>query len=88
MLNITCQLPETVLATLHMTTAEMAHEIRTAASIQWYAQGSISQSRAAEIAGLDRVSVLRELARRNVSAIQTTESELADELDLIRAAGR
>jgi len=33
---------------------EFAHEMRVAAAVQWYAQGIVSQGKAAELAGPTR----------------------------------
>jgi predicted HTH domain antitoxin len=58
-----------------------ACEMRLAAAIQWYSRGSISQSRAAEIAGLDRTGFLRALGRAKVDAFQITDDELNEEVE-------
>jgi predicted HTH domain antitoxin len=54
----------------------LASEFRLAAAIQWYSRGVVSQSRAAEIAGLDRTSFLLALGRAKVDAFQITDDEL------------
>ena len=54
--------------------------MRIAAAVQWYAQGALSQGRAAELAGLTRAEFLGELYRRKVPACQVTPDELADEI--------
>ncbi|MFL6235587.1 MAG: UPF0175 family protein, partial [Thermoanaerobaculia bacterium] len=41
-----------VFSTLRRSPEEVAQEMRLAAAIFWYAQGRISQSRAAELAGV------------------------------------
>jgi predicted HTH domain antitoxin len=57
------------------------NELRVAAAIQWYSRGVISQSRAAEIAGLDRTSFLNALNRAEVDAFQITDEELSKEIE-------
>jgi predicted HTH domain antitoxin len=57
-----------------------ASEFRLAAAIHWYSRGVISQSRAAEIAGLDRASFLLALGRAKVDSFQITDDELNGEI--------
>jgi len=59
---------------------EFAREMRIAAAVQWYAQGVVSQGKAAELAGLTRSDFLEELYRRRVPACQVTLEELTDEI--------
>lgn len=65
-----------------------AHEMKLAACVQWYHQGILAQSKAAEIAGLTRIEFLRELRRRGVPILQVTEEELDEELRVLREARR
>ena len=81
MATITYDLPPSAFAALHMSPAELAREMRIAACVQWYAQGRISQERAAEIAGLSRAEFLEELFRRKVPACQVTLEELIEEIE-------
>jgi predicted HTH domain antitoxin len=59
----------------------LATEFRLAAAIQWYSRGVVSQSRAAEIAGLDRTSFLLALGQAKVDAFQITDDELNEEVE-------
>ena len=52
MATISYELPPSAFAALHLSPKEFAREMRVAACVQWYAQGLVSQERAAEIAGL------------------------------------
>ena len=65
---------------LRLAPDEFAREMRVAAAVQWYAQGVVSQGKAAELAGLTRADFLDELYRRKVPACQVTSEELADEI--------
>lgn len=65
---------------LRMAPNEFAREMRIAAAVQWYAQGVISQGKAAELAELSRMHFLAELSRRKVPACQVTPDELAGEI--------
>ena len=55
-------------------------DVRLAAAIRWYAQGLISQERAAAIAGLDRTDFLMALAREKVGAFHVDLDQLAREV--------
>jgi len=55
-------------------------EMRLAAAVKWYEIGTISQSKAAEIAGISRYEFLEALSRFQVSPFQVTPDELAEEL--------
>jgi predicted HTH domain antitoxin len=54
--------------------------MRVAAAVEWYAEGIVSQGKAAGIAGISRSEFLDELARRRVSASQATLDEIRDEI--------
>ncbi len=51
-----------------------------AAAVKWYEVGTLSQSKAAEIAGVSRYQFLEALDRYNVSPFQVTSEELVQEL--------
>lgn len=57
-----------------------AVEVKAAAVVQWYAEGRVSQSKAAEILGVSRTAFLEELFRRRVPACQVTIEELNEEI--------
>ena len=81
MATITYELPPGTFSALRLSPKEFAQEMRVAACVQWYAQGAISQGKAAEIAGLSRAEFLEELFRRKVPACQVTYEELIEELE-------
>lgn len=64
--TITYDLPPGTFSALRLSPKELAKEMKVAACIQWYAQGLISQGKAAEIAGLGRAEFLEELFHRKV----------------------
>jgi predicted HTH domain antitoxin len=80
MATIEVMLPEDVFSTLHKSPQEVARDVRTAAAVEWYAEGLVSQGKGAELAGLSRVEFLDELAKRKVPVIQMTIEELKAEL--------
>lgn len=81
MANISYDLPSTAFSALRLSPVEFAREMRIAACVQWYAQGLVSQEKAAEIAGLDRTEFLEELFRRKVPACQVSFEELVEEIE-------
>ncbi|MGH8653781.1 MAG: UPF0175 family protein [Gammaproteobacteria bacterium] len=73
--------PTSAFSALRKSPEEFAREMRIAAAVQWYAEGLISQEKAAEIAGLSRATLLEELFRRRVPACQVTIEDLRKELE-------
>jgi predicted HTH domain antitoxin len=80
MATISYEVPPSAFAALHLSPKEFAREMRIAACVQWYAQGLVSQERAAEISGLSRADFIEELFRRKVPACQATLDELIEEM--------
>ncbi len=78
--QITIELPEEIFSALRYTPEIFANEMRLASAVKWYEMGLLSQSKAAELAGLSRQAFLQSLARFNVSPFQVTPAELAEEL--------
>ena len=64
MMTVAIELPDEVFSALRRSPPEFAQQMRLAAAIHWYAQGKISQEKAALIAGLDRADFLTALGRR------------------------
>lgn len=69
-----------VFATLRRSPEEVAQEIRLAAAVVWYAQGRVSQGRAAELAGVSRAEFLDALSESGVPACQETLEDLDEVL--------
>ena len=82
MTTITIEVPDDAFSALRRSPEEFAREMRLAAAIHWYSRGSISQGKAAEIAGLDRTDFLFALAHAEVDAFQVTAEELKEEVEL------
>jgi len=80
MVHISLELPETVFSARRKSPAEFVQDMRLAAAIKWYELGEISQSKAAEIAGVTRVELLYFFALYKVDFMQYTQAELEEEL--------
>jgi predicted HTH domain antitoxin len=80
MTQLTLEMPEEALATLHQTPKEFVQELRIAAAVKWYELGKVSQGRGAEIAGLTRAGFIDALSRYQVCPFQYTAEEIIEEL--------
>jgi predicted HTH domain antitoxin len=78
--KIPIDLPESVFSALRRSPDGFVKEKRLAAAVKWYEIGLISQSEAAEIAGVSRTDFLQSLARFQVSPFQETPEELLEGL--------
>jgi len=80
MAQLTLELPDSTFAFFRQTPDELAISIKIAALVRWYEEGKISQSKAAEIAGVSRQEFLEYLFIHHVSPYQISEDELKHEL--------
>jgi len=80
MIEVQLSLPESAFSATRSTPDEFVQEMRLAAAVKWYEIGKLSQSKAAEIAGISRQAFLEALDRFDVTPFQTTPDELAEEL--------
>lgn len=72
--------PKRRLSALRETPERFVAELRSAAAVQWYHQGRISGSKAAQIAGMTRLEFLDELARRKLDVIKVDLNQLHEEI--------
>ncbi len=79
MTTVSIEFPESIFSVLRRSPEEFANELRIAAAIHWYQRGDVSQEKAAEIAGLDRVAFLLELGHRKIDVIPVDAEELRRE---------
>jgi predicted HTH domain antitoxin len=80
MQTITMDLHEEAFAALRRSPDEFAREMRLAAAMLWYSRGTISQERAAEVAGLNRAEFLAALARNEMDVFVVDFNDLEGEL--------
>jgi predicted HTH domain antitoxin len=66
--QVTIELSDGVFSALRSTPEDFVQEMRLAAAVKWYELGMISQSKAAEVAGISRQAFLEALARFKVSS--------------------
>jgi predicted HTH domain antitoxin len=69
-----------IFAALRQDPESFVPEMRLAAAIKWYELGLVSQSKAAEIAGLSRSDFLGELNRFKVTPFQYNAEEIVREV--------
>ena len=79
MTTVTIEFPEGVFSALRKSPKEFATEVRVAVACHWYQQGTVSQEKGAEIAGLSRREFLFELSRRKIDVIHVDLDELRRE---------
>jgi len=77
--EISLRLPESSFSILKIKPDDFAKEMLMAATVKWYEMELISQSKAAELAGLSRQQFMEALYRFNVSPYQLTIQELQQE---------
>jgi predicted HTH domain antitoxin len=83
MKTITIDVPDQMTSLGGGTDKQVAEAMRLATAILWYRQGKISQGKAAETAGMNRVFFLQALHEAGVEAIQVAEEDLRCEIGLM-----
>ncbi|MGC8947442.1 MAG: UPF0175 family protein [Anaerolineae bacterium] len=78
--RIAVELPASVLSALREDPDRFVAEMRLAAAVKWYEMGLLSQSKAAEVAGISRSEFLIALARFRVSPFQYSAEEIVAEV--------
>ncbi|MBK7180417.1 MAG: UPF0175 family protein [Chloroflexi bacterium] len=79
--QLTLELPQDIFSALRQEPEAFLREMRLAAAVKWYETEQISQSKAAEVAGISRAEFLAALARFGVSPFQITADELISEVN-------
>lgn len=81
MTTITIQLPTEAFSALRKAPEEFAKEMRLAAAIHWYQQKQVSLGKAAEIAGLNKLVFMDELAQRKINVFHVDLEDLKREIE-------
>lgn len=74
--KIVIEIPEEVLISLKETPSEFSRDILMLASVKLYQMGKLSSGRAAQLAGIPRVSFLQSLSKYGVPIFDLTSEEL------------
>jgi predicted HTH domain antitoxin len=77
---VTLDLAPEVLSALRLDAPSFAAEMRVAAAVKWYELGRLSQSKAAQVAGISRVEFLAALHRYGVTPFQYDADEILAEV--------
>ena len=80
MTQLTIEVPESTFAIFKQTPSEFVRSMKMAALVKWYEDGTISQSKAAEIAGISRHEFLESLYEHKITPYQLTSEELINEV--------
>jgi len=78
--RVELELPDGAFSALRATPDQFVRELLLAAAVKWYETEQLSQSKAAEIAGVSRREFIDALARYKVPIFQTTPEELEAEV--------
>jgi predicted HTH domain antitoxin len=79
-MKVTVEIPDNSFSITKERPEEFARSLRIAAAVKWYELGRISQSKAAELIGCNRVELLDHLREYGVPFLQLTPEDLDSEL--------
>lgn len=77
-----------VFSALRKSPKAFARELRMAAAIHWYQQRLVSLGRAAEVAGINRLDFMDELAHRKIEVFHIDMEDMQKEIDLVKSRHR
>lgn len=79
-MQITLEIPDDSLSITRESPDEFARALRIAAAVKWYELGRISQSKAVELIGCNRVEFFNHLRDYGVPFLQVSVADLEEEL--------
>ena len=79
--RIILEIPEEVLISLKETPLELSRDIRMFAAVKFYQMGKLSSGRAAQLAGVSRITFLQALSLYGVSIFDLTPEELKQDIE-------
>lgn len=79
--KIEIEIPSEVLISLKETPLEFSKDILILAAVKLYQMGKLSSGRAAQLAGIPRVSFLQSLSKYGVPIFDLTPEELRQDFD-------
>jgi len=79
--KIVLEVPEEILISLKETPEEFSKDLLMLAAVKLYQMGKLSSGRAAQLAGIPRVSFLQSLARYGVPIFDLTTEELKGDVE-------
>lgn len=78
--KLVLEIPEEILVSLKESPQEFSRDILMLAAVKLYELGKLSSGRAAQLAGISRISFLQSLSRYNVPIFDVTEEELEKDM--------
>lgn len=78
--KVVLEIPEEILVSLKESSKEFSKDILILAAVKLYELGKLSSGRAAQLAGVSRISFLQSLSRYNVPIFDLTEEELKQDI--------
>jgi predicted HTH domain antitoxin len=84
MTDVTLKIPPDVPALLKMSEADFAREAQVLLAVKLFELGKLTSGKAAELAGMPRVTFLYTLNRYNVPAINLQAEEIEHEVEAAR----
>ncbi len=78
-LKVCIEVEEELLLGLNKSPEELGRDMRLAAAVKWYEMGTVSQERAAQMAGMSRALFIESLARFVVSPFQEAAEDVLND---------